>query len=244
MARLYCPKESVIGTHIIINRAEQIHYLIDVLRLKVGDEVFAFDGEMYEYRCQVEEISVKSLKLLIREKNEIKLKKKLDLTIACAIPKQRSRFDDLIDKFSQLGVDKILPMITERVIVRWDTDQKEEHLKRWRKIAQASCTQSGRNILPIIEPVQEINQILAHSESYDLRLIPTASGRRRDLKDIFAKFLAKNILVLIGPEGDFTKQELVEAESKGFVPVSLGDLVLRVETAAIAVSAFFRLNQA
>ena len=275
MTRLYCPKELISGKQIVINERKQIHYLCDVLRLKVGDDLFIFDGEAHEYYCQIRELSKKAVRLSINEEVKIKNHQKVNLIIACALPKQKSRFDDLVDKLSQLGVDKIIPMITQRVVVRWGVNQKQRYHQRWQKIAEGACTQSGRNILPVIEPIIEIEQVLTRAEFYELKLICTilegerppsrkssfssglpskdsiglgknkSQGHRQSLKDILSAAAPrpKNTLVLIGPEGDFTKKEASQAKEAGFIPVLLGDLVLRVDTAAIAVAAFFRLYE-
>ncbi len=241
MHRLYCPEEVITGRQIIISQQEQIHYLCRVLRTRVNDDIIVFDGQGHKYYCQIQRITNDKITLLIKEKIKSKPQWKTNLTIACALPKQKSRFDDLVDKLSQLGVDKIIPMITERVIVRWDSDQKQRHHQRWRKIAQTACAQSGRNILPHIEPIKEINQILIGAESCDLKLMPTLMENKQTLRDSVGRRVPKSILVIIGPEGDFTKQELTQAENAGFIPVFLGNLVLRVDTAAIAVASFFRL---
>ena len=243
MPRLYYPRESIRGQHIFINQRKQIHYLCDVLRLEVNDDVFVFDGKAHEYHCQIQEASKQGIKLLIKEEVKMKSRRNINLTIACALPRQSSRFDDLVDKLSQLNVYRIIPMITERVIVRWDAKQRQRHYQRWQRIAQQACIQSGRNILPIIEPIKQMNQILTNLESYELKLIPTLMGRRKNLKDIISDSLPKSSLILIGPEGDFTKQELTQAENAGSSPVFLGDLVLRVDTAAIAIAAFLRLYE-
>lgn len=239
MARIYCPKESIRGESINICDRQKLHYLGDVLRLRPGDDIIVFDGQEHEYHCQIQELSKRESSLLIKKKVKIEPHAGFNLAVACALPRQKNRFDDLIDKLSQLGVDKIIPMITERVVVRWDYNQKQRHLNRWRKIAEQACAQSGRKILPAIEPIKEINQILSYAATYELKLIPTLLEIKRNLKGIACGPLPKSILVLIGPEGDFTKQELAKAESSGFIPITLGDLVLRVETAAIAVAAFF-----
>jgi len=241
MSRLYCPEELICGERIDIRSPEQVHYLRDVLRLRVNDVVVVFDGKEREYHCRIRELSKKEAKLLIERRVKLGSKSRLNLAVACALPRQKNRFDDLIDKLSQLGVDKIYPMITERVIVRWDYSQKQKHLKRWRKIAEQACAQSGRNILPVIEPVKEINQILSSAVSYELKLIPTLLEKKRCLRDIVCGSSPSSILVLIGPEGDFAKRELDKAVSAGFIPVFLGDLVLRVDTAALAIASFLRL---
>jgi 16S rRNA (uracil1498-N3)-methyltransferase len=237
MARLYCPKESIQGEEIFINDPRQIHYLCDVLRMKVKDDIYIFDGQGKEYRCKIEQLSKKRVTLTMKEENKNKVHSQFNLTVACSLPKQKNRFDDLIDKLSQLGVDKIIPMITQRVVVRWDYSRIQRHHHRWEKIAQQACIQSGRNVLPVIEPIKEIRQILNSSESYDLKLIPTITEEKHNLRDIVNK-----TLILIGPEGDFTEGELAQAVNAGFIPICLGDLVLRVDTAAIAVASFFRLS--
>ena len=244
MVRLYCPKESIHGDRIVINERKQIHYLCEVLRLKLNDDIFVFNGQGNEYHCQIQRLSKRAVELLVKEEIKIKFQWKTNLAIACALPKQRSRFDDLVDKLSQLGVDKIIPMITERVIVNWDSNQKQRHHQRWCKIAEQACVQSGRNILPSIEPIKEINQIFTYAEYYDLRLIPTLIEKKQNLRFTFSTLLPKSVLVLIGPEGDFTRRELAQAKKAGFIPVCLGQLVMRVDTAAISIAAFVRLNEA
>ena len=245
MPRLYCPKEFIQSQEIVINQRKQIHYLCDVLRLRLDDDIFVFDGQAHEYLCRIQGISKKGVTLRIKEEIKIKFPWKTNLAVACALPRQKSRFDDLVDKLTQLGVDRIIPMITQRVIIRWDSCQRQRHHQRWRKIAEQACNQSGRNTLPDIEPIREINQILT-LESYDLKLmltltLPVEGEGGQNLREILTDSPAKSILILIGPEGDFTRQELTQAKDAGFIPVFLGDLVLRVDTAAIAAAAFVRL---
>jgi 16S rRNA (uracil1498-N3)-methyltransferase len=149
--------------------------------------------------------------------------------------------DDIIDKLTQLGVDRIIPLETERVIVKWDKNQRVRHLERFQKIALNASQQSQRKALPVIEPIKDIKEVISTAAGYDLKLIPHLMGERKTLKEIFIKNRPKNILVLIGPEGDFSSAEVALAKRAGFIPVSLGDLVLRVETAAVAIASFIRL---
>ncbi len=243
MARLYYPGKLAKNKQIIIDELQQVHYVCDVLRVKAGDEIFLFDGRGNEYCAQIQELSRKKVGLSIKTEVKTKTVSAVSLTIACALPKQRSRFDDLIDKLAQLGVDEIIPMITQRVIVRWNDSQRQRHSERWNKIAQGACIQSGRNKLPIIVPIETIEQVLARGTSYKLKLIPVLQEReRKSLSDIIAGGAPKSVLVLIGPEGDFTSLEVAQAKQNGFIPACLGDLVLRVDTAAIAVAAFFQLS--
>jgi 16S rRNA (uracil1498-N3)-methyltransferase len=149
--------------------------------------------------------------------------------------------EEIIDKLTQLGIDRIIPLETERVIVRWDKDKEISWRQRWQKIALSAAQQSQRNTVPVVEPIQEVREVLSRSVFFDLKLIPTLVERPQPLKDILAKSHPKNILVLIGPEGDFTLEEIESAKKAGCITVSLGNLVLRVETAAVAVASFLRL---
>ncbi|MBU0548831.1 MAG: 16S rRNA (uracil(1498)-N(3))-methyltransferase [Candidatus Omnitrophica bacterium] len=243
MNRVFCPKEWFIKDYVIILDRKQIHYLCDVLRIKLNEDIVVFDGSGNEYRCLSEELSKNKIKLLIKEKAKMKTKRKIILSIACALPKQKGRFDDLIDKLSQLGVERIIPLFTERVILRWDAKQKDKHHQRWCKIARAACNQSGRTVLPVIEPVKSFTELIAEADSYDLKLIPTIIQKKHSLRDALSGLEQAKMLVAIGPEGDFCDKELALAERAGFKPVSLGELVLRVDTAAVSVAAFVRLNE-
>lgn len=215
-----------------------MHHLKDVLRLKIRDRVMVFDGKGNEYECSIEKILPENAAFKIHKIHK-RASSKIKVTIACAIPKGQT-MDSIIDKLTQLGVERIIPLETERVIIKLDRQKKAHRHQRWMKIGLNASLQSQRNALPMIEPVKNLEELLSQADNYDLKLIPTLSGRRRALRDVLAKTKAKNILVLIGPEGDFTSEEVALAQMRGFIPVSLGDLVLRVETAAVAVAGFIK----
>jgi 16S rRNA (uracil1498-N3)-methyltransferase len=239
MHRVYCPKEYILADSITITAPEQAHYLCGVLRVRVYEALTVFDGEGKEYLCQVETISPRRADLKIVQKTLVK-KAAVGLTVACAIPK-KSKMDDIIDKLTQLGAQRIIPMFTERVNVAWGQQQRQKHLCRWRKIGISASEQSGRAYLPDISEIQDIEEVLAQSGNYDLKLIPTLLDRKLFLREILSKQVFRKILVLIGPEGDFTPQEVSLASRNGCIAVSLGDLTLRVETAAVAVASYIRL---
>jgi len=239
MPRLYVSSQNISGNKITVVDKKQLHHLRDVLRLKVKEEVIVFDNQGHEYIAEIDNLSPQRMILKIKEKKKNIMRDTTKITIACAIPK-KSKLDDIIDKLTQLGVDRIIPLETERVIVNLDEKKKAARLTRWRKIAQSSSLQSQRNNLPIIDPVRNLKEVISGAQEFDLKLIPTLLGERKTLKEILQKSQYKNILIFIGPEGDFTPQEVTLARQAGCIPVSLGDLVLRVETAAIAVVSFFR----
>lgn len=234
----FCVPGEISGDSLAITDAAQLHHLRDVLRLKVGDEVIVFDAAGNEYSCLIQELPAKQAVLVVKAKIGAQARV-VRTTFACAIPKKG--MDEIIDNLTQLGVDGIIPMETERVIVRLDDSQKATRLGRWRRIAQSAAKQSQRSSIPLVQPIAGVASVLSGSRDFDLRLIPTLAGERSPLREVLAGATARNILVLIGPEGDFTQQEVALALSAGFTPVSLGDLTLRVGTAATAVAACIRL---
>ncbi len=235
MHRFYIDR--VAGDTAALTDAGQFHHLKDVLRLKAGDNVAVFDSEGNEYAGVIESIEKKQAMIKVTAVKR-GIRDKITLTIACAIPKG-DRMDDVIDQLTQLGVARIIPMWTERVVVKLDEAKKQARFKRWQTIAQSAAEQSQRINLPVIMPVTPIADVVTGSQNYDLKLIPHLTGERRQIKDALAGG-AKRIIVLIGPEGDFTPEEVKAALETGFIPVSLGDTVLRVATAAVAVASYLQ----
>lgn len=235
MNRFYCKFFQVQGNKIIILDPEQLHHLKDVLRFKAGNKAAIFDDKGNDYSVKLVDISEKQAEFLILKKESSLNIRKTKIAIACAIPK-KSKIDDIIDKLTQLGVDRIIPLTTERVIVKIDPAKGLQRLKRWEKIALSASKQSQRNNVPIVDPVTDFSQLIRQSQEFDLKLIPNLEGSRKTLKEIFAKTNPKSVLAIIGPEGDFTVKEIAEAIHAGFIPVTFGNQVLRVETACLYIA--------
>jgi 16S rRNA (uracil1498-N3)-methyltransferase len=229
--------QKIEGSRVNLTDEEKLHYMLDVLRLKKGDEVLVFNGGGREYRCMIEGIEKGLVSLKIRSVKEMPAMD-IKLTVACAVPKQ-SRMDDIVDKLTQLGVDEIIPLETERVVVKIG-DKRNERLQRWNRIAESAAEQSCRSTLPHIPGILNMREMIDYTRNgYDLRIIPHLEGKKKPIKSVIDNNY-RRILAAIGPEGDFTPEEVSEAVSAGFVPVSLGDCVLRVDTAAVAAAAYLR----
>lgn len=237
MHSFYYPGK-ITGKTATISDVGQLHHLRDVLRLNVGDEVDVFDSEGNEYSCMIEKLDKKQVALVIKA-HKAAPDRKLKLTIACAVPKQ-SRMDEVIDKLTQLGVDSIIPLMTQRAVVNLE-GSGEARLERWRKIALNASEQSHRNTLPAIYQITSLKPVLAEAEGYQLKLVATLAGEKKNINQVLTGLTPASIFVLIGPEGDFTPEEIQETIEAGFIPVSLGNAVLRVETAAIAVASYIKL---
>ncbi len=237
MHSFYLP-EKISANTVSISDNGSLHHLRDVLRLKAGDGVLVFDSEGDEYSAIIVEID-RARALLRIEGHKSPLVRKLKLAIACAVPKQ-SRMDEIIDKLTQLGADSVIPLKTVRTVVKMaGTDASR--LERWRTIARNASEQSHRNRLPFISPLMGFGEVLAESKDYQFKLVPTLLGERKTLNEVLAGSTPASVFVLIGPEGDFTPQEIRQALDAGFISVSLGQTVLRVETAAVAVASYLEL---
>jgi 16S rRNA (uracil1498-N3)-methyltransferase len=213
--------------------AEEAHHALHVLRLKVGDTLNVFDGCGHEAQARIAEIARDSVRLTILQESSTPALP-CRITLAQAIPKKS--MDLIVQKATELGVASIVPLVSDRSVVKLDDDSKR--VERWRDIALDACKQCGNNWLPEIQPPQGAAGYLSSLGKFDLKLIGSLQSDARPLKKILSGTPAvghsgTSVLLLIGPEGDFTPAELALAKSAGCLPLSLGPLVLRAETAAI-----------
>ena len=243
MNRFFVEKRNIGKEAIKITDSDDVHHIARVLRLRPGEEVFVSDGEGRGYITEIEKIDKNSVVLKIKDaqKRRQKSESKIIVTLACAIPKNArfARFEDIVDKATQLGVSEIIPLLTERTLMEGCAfDKKRERFKR---VIIAAAKQSGALFLPELREATPFKDLISRLGQYELRLLPNLSDRSHTLREVVSGFTGKRILVLIGPEGDFTKHEIEVALRSGCVGVSLGDSVLRVDTAAISVMSFLRL---
>ena len=222
--RLYVP-EAEIGKEAAISK-DQIRHL-KVLRVKEGDKIGIFDGKGRQFETIYSE-KVRSGKVLVERLIEAREEPKVRITLATAVPKG-SRMDVLIEKVSELGVTDIVPIVCSRSVV----EPRESKIERLRKVAIEACAQSERCIVPTISEPIELAKLLDKTKNYNQAFICHASGRPigKEYKD------TSNVLIIVGPEGDFTPAELEAAQNAGCVKVSLGPTILRTETAAITAVA-------
>ena len=208
--------------------ADEAHHCRHVLRLKDGDTVNIFDGRGHEAQCAIVKITNQAVQLNVLTQTSTPALR-CRITLAQAVPKKS--MDLIVQKATELGVTAIVPVLSERTIVRIDEDAAK--LDRWREIALESCKQCGNNWLPVIEPPRKATEFFANAGKFDLKLIASLQPGAQPLKQILPAQMPASVLVLIGPEGDFTPVEISEACNAGCLPLSLGPLILRAETAAI-----------
>lgn len=230
MSRFYVPPECVSGGKIII-RGDELHHARDVMRLAADDEITVFDGTGKEYRGIIREIDKGQMVIAIEETLERKTVG-CGLTLIQALPKF-DKMDLIVEKATELGVERIMPVVTERTIVRPDTKKESLKVERWRKIALIAAKQCGRSTMPEVSGITGFEASLKALDDTEVKIMPCLYGGTKALKEVLRGRKVKSAAVFIGPEGDFTKREVKEAKAIGAIPVSLGNEVLRSETAAI-----------
>lgn len=224
--RFFAPPSSLFNSRIVLD-AEESHHLARVLRLLPGATVYAFDGNGAEYECEVTRVhkDAAELQVIARLSNEIE--SPLLLTLGQALIKG-DKFDWVVQKATELGVTRLVPLMTAHSEFR-KAESRDARLQRWRRIALEATKQCGRRKLMEVAEVQEFSEFCS-SHSNVVRLIFSERGGQ-ELKEIPC---TESVLVTIGPEGGWSEQELAFAAANGFLPIQLGNRILRTETAAVA----------
>ncbi|MBN1869626.1 MAG: 16S rRNA (uracil(1498)-N(3))-methyltransferase [Candidatus Omnitrophica bacterium] len=243
MHRFYCLEGNYSSDQIAITNKEELHHLRNVLRLKKEAHINLFNGKGMEASGILLAVSSQKAEVQITSVKESK-QKKPEFILACALPK-KSKFEFIIEKATELGVDEIVPLKTQRTGMNLKGDRLITKMSRFQMIAINAAKQSQRNFIPIIHPIMDFSPAIKHLSKISAMIIPSLMGERRKIFDVFRDLKSPNaIAFLIGPEGDFTPEEYCQAHKSGCVPVTLGDTVLKVETAAICAlscaNLFFR----
>jgi len=228
----YVPPDRIVGNSAFIPDGDERNHLARALRKKPGDSVHFVDGVGWIYEG-----------VLIRMKPEVEIEildrrkdgeaESAEVTLVPSLLKG-SRLDAVVEKATELGVAGIIPMRSSRTVAGGG-EPGGQRLERWRRIALSAMKQSLRARLPRIVPVMSLQEVVGAASSYDLALI--ASEEERGRGPALASGLvaeARRVLLMIGPEGGFTREELDLAREAGMQSVSLGRARLRADTASIA----------
>jgi 16S rRNA (uracil1498-N3)-methyltransferase len=236
--RFYIPPEEWDPTALVF-RGREAYHARNVLRLKRGDKVVLFNGRGRESTGEIVDLG----------RDEIHLRKlsenmtpplRCHIALGQAIPKGKN-MELIVQKAVELGAAEIIPLISARTVVDLDVKEARRKQAKWQTVAIEAAKQCGQNWLPRVHPPRTTKDFftVALSQPFELSLIGSLQPGAVHLKKVLADFsnehqhLPKRVLMLIGPEGDFTPAELALARSQGSQPITLGPIVLRVETAAL-----------
>ncbi len=240
MHRFYCPQSNLQNSPVVITDPKELHHLRNVLRLKRSDTLTIFNDQGEEATGRIE--SIQPAKAMVVVESIRKSKPEFPIIIlACAVPK-KAKFEWIVEKATELGVDEIIPLKTKRTEMELKGDRLQRKIARYQDVAVNAAKQSQRLRVPVIQLITDLPVVLKSFPKGTTVFIPSLSGER---KNIFEAFKAvpspARVAFLIGPEGDFTPQEYDLARAHGCISVSLGKTVLKVETAALTAVACAQL---
>ena len=234
ISRVYYNNGLTVGSSINLNR-DAAHYLTNVLRLKVGNEVILFNGNAGDVLGTITSIKKHGLNIKLSEIISTPLDSKLYIHLGLAISKG-DRMDYGIQKSTELGVKEITPLFSEFCEVKLsEVRRQEKKLGHWQRVAISACEQSGAHVPLQINNPTTINSFIER-ETSSIRVI-LDSQANRNISEIHQ---ADSFEILIGPEGGFSDQELKIAKDHGYQPVNLGPRILRTETAPVAAAAILQ----
>jgi 16S rRNA (uracil1498-N3)-methyltransferase len=236
MNRFYLPPEQCQG-QILSLAGREAHHARHVLRIQRGESVRVLDGAGQEYVCEVQECERDEVPLTVRERISHPPPPG-QITLLQAVTKGKA-METIIQKATELGALRIVPVLAERVVIQLGEEDAARKAAKWQAIAVEAIKQCGSPWLPRVDPPLTPAQIFDRHETFELPLIASLGAGSRSAREYFRDFQAKHnrmpksVCVWVGPEGDFTPTELRVIESYGALPITLGRLILRAETAAI-----------
>ncbi|MED9881807.1 MAG: 16S rRNA (uracil(1498)-N(3))-methyltransferase [Blautia sp.] len=223
-----------------------VNHIVNVLRMKPGEELWISDGEKKEYHCRIESAASDEvcLHILYAQEPDYELPNKIYLFQG--LPKS-DKMELIIQKAVELGAFEIIPVETKRCVVRLDGKKAAKKVERWQQIAESAAKQSKRMLVPSVHSVMNFKEAIAYAEEMNVRLIPYELAKgMAETKEIIKQIQpGQSIGIFIGPEGGFEESEVDIAVNSGAVPITLGKRILRTETAGLAILSvlMFQLEQ-
>ena len=222
MRIFYAP--DIVGEQYVFNKEESKH-IAKVLRLSVGDVIQLVDGKGTFFKAEIISEEEKKCSVQVLEKEEYFGKRNFDIHIAIAPTKNIARFEWFLEKSTEIGIDSITPLICK------NAERKVIKAERLNKIIEAAMKQSIKAYHPKLHPLTSFNDFINQQHKGQLFIAHCENTNKCELKNEIKR--NEHITILIGPEGDFTSKEIIDATNKGFTPISLGNSRLRTETAGI-----------
>ncbi|PKM83548.1 MAG: 16S rRNA (uracil(1498)-N(3))-methyltransferase [Firmicutes bacterium HGW-Firmicutes-13] len=220
------------GTAVI--SGEAVKHITRVLRLIRGDNMVIADGWGNSYLVEISALAKDKVLVNIVEALQEYREPPVKVVLAQALAKGE-KMDYIVQKCTELGVSEIIPVVTERTVVKLDAEKAGDKILRWRKIARGAAEQSRRNFIPLIRKVSGLKEVLEGKNKETRCIFLWEQEREQGIKEVLRKAgSTKEVMIIVGPEGGFSEVEADLALSWGAVPVTLGPRILRTETAGLA----------
>ncbi|GAV22045.1 16S rRNA (uracil(1498)-N(3))-methyltransferase [Carboxydothermus pertinax] len=231
MPYFFLPPGQIQGDYAYLT-GEDARHVTKVLRIKPGEKLTLQDEQDFRYYCQVVAVRKDLVQLKILAKKYVKTVPPVEVTLVQGVAKGE-KMDFIIQKATEIGVFRVIPVETQRTVVIFDERKKKERRERWQKIAYEAAKQAGVSRVPKILPVIDL-KALPEFLGNTLLLVPYEGEEQISLKKVLKETPVKKVTVVIGPEGGFAPGEIEYLKTLGSKTVSLGPRILRTETAAIA----------
>lgn len=207
------------------------HHIINVMRMKLNDKIeIVYDEKIY--LCEINEISKKDVSYSVKDIIDINNELPVKVTIAVSLVNEK-KLDFILQKCTELGVYDFILVNSDRSKIKIDGKEKKK-IERWNTITKEAAEQSHRNIKPIVRDIMSINDV--SKLDYDLKLTCSTKENEKTIKNVLQNSTnCDRIIIVVGPEGGLTVSEEEKLEKNGFIPVTLGNLILRTETVPIYI---------
>lgn len=259
MSKFFVDPSAVSGAHIYLENKDDLHHLRKVLRARPGMELDISDGDCWEYKTCLEELTEDCATLKILDKQKFATEPATRVTLYQGVPKA-SKMETVIQKTVEMGVDTIVPVFMERTVVV-EKGNFGKKLERWNKIAAEAVKQCKRGLIPRVTESYDVDKMLAELPNYDLIICPYENEDGLTIKDFLRTATqssvapppaavqpglestgrtgpqALRVALIIGPEGGFSEGEIEKLKAAGAATVTLGKTILRTETAGLAALA-------
>lgn len=256
MSRFFVDQKNIGAGTIFLDDREDLHHMIKVLRLSVGDEIDVSDGAEWEYHAVITSLDKDGGEAKILDKQKFSAEPEIKVTLFQGIPKQ-GKMETIVQKCVELGVNRIIPVFMVRTVVA-DKGNFDKKIQRWQKVSNEAVKQCRRGIIPEVSQPVKIEDVLEMFDEFDLVLFPYENEDGTTIKDVLRTLAAgcsgidaegngaeggsmaakpKSIAIIIGPEGGFSDEEADLITEKGGKSVSLGKTILRTETAGMTALA-------
>ncbi|MEN6620047.1 MAG: RsmE family RNA methyltransferase [Smithella sp.] len=215
---------------------DNLKYLKQVLRFQQGDSVNVFDSRGQEFEAVIKDFSTNSVILELGKRIET-YNRNIKITLGQALPKA-GKMDIIVRGAAELGCDVIIPFTAARSVSRVTGEKILSKTARWQKIAREAARCCRSSLITDVLPVASLESVLNYADQQALKMIFWEEEDQTSIKDIFSDQTwkqIKNIFIIVGPEGGFSRDEINQAKEAGFISVSLGKQILKVETAALAI---------
>lgn len=236
MHRFYLPPAQC-QSPVLVLKDDEAHHALNVLRLRAGERCVVLDGAGAEFLCEVRQTTARTAELAMVQKNRIP-PLPYQLTLLQAIPKGRT-MDTIVQKATELGAHRIVPILAERTVAHLGGQNVGHKVEKWNVTVVEALKQCGSAWRPQLEQPVTPQAFLSRKERFDLSLLATLQSDARHPRTCIATFeqengrLPRSVALWVGPEGDYTPAEINLIRATDALPITLGQLVLRSETAAI-----------